>query len=81
MNDTSRKVAQRVADFYRAMTPLQVLEMIASLNRAARIIVESSLPPGLTREERRSGLPRRGRRGWLSLVPTRCTAASGCRRP
>lgn len=59
MNDTSAAVAQLVADRYRAMTPLERIQAVASLNETARIIVESSLSPSLTRVERRLAIARR----------------------
>ncbi len=59
MNDTSPAVARLVAERYRAMTPLERMEAVCSLNQTARIIVESSLPADLTREERRLAVARR----------------------
>jgi hypothetical protein len=59
MNDTSAAVAQLVADHHRDMTPEERLQVAASLYETARIIVDSSLPQGLTREERRLAIARR----------------------
>jgi hypothetical protein len=59
MNDTSAAVAQLVADHHRGMTPEERLRVAASLYETARIIVDSSLPQDLTREERRLAIARR----------------------
>jgi hypothetical protein len=59
MNDTSATVSQLVADRHRGMTPEERLHVAASLYETARIIVDSSLPPDLTREERRLAIARR----------------------
>ena len=59
MNDTSAAFAQLVADHHRDMTPEARLRVAASLFEAARMIVDSSLPQDLTREERRLAIARR----------------------
>jgi hypothetical protein len=59
MNDTSAEVAQRVAEIHRRMTPSERCLMAAAMFESARAIVESSLPPDLTREQRRLGVARR----------------------
>ena len=53
MNDTSDTVARVVNDRYASMTPEERMRIAASLYETARAIVESSLPDGLTREQRR----------------------------
>ena len=53
MNDTSDTVARMVHDRYASMTPEERMRIAASLYETARAIVESSLPDGLTREQRR----------------------------
>lgn len=59
MNDTSADVARRVAEHHRTLTPEERFAAASSLFETARRIVESSLPPGLTREERRLAVARR----------------------
>lgn len=59
MNDTSSKVAGMVADRHRAMTPAERWQAASSLHAAARAIVESALPSGLSRESRRLAVARR----------------------
>jgi hypothetical protein len=59
MNDTSDAIAKRVAEHHRKMTPEERLQVAASLYETARSIVDSSLPQGLTREERRLAIVRR----------------------
>jgi hypothetical protein len=59
MDDTSADVARRVADFYRGMTPSERCLVAASMFETARAIVESSLPPDLSREQRRLRVARR----------------------
>lgn len=53
MNDTPDPIARLVAARYAAMTPAERLEIVVSMRQSARAIVESSLPAGLTREQRR----------------------------
>lgn len=59
MSDTTPKVAALVAERHRRMTPAERVRIAAGLFDAARAIVESSLPPGLSPRERRLGLARR----------------------
>lgn len=59
MNDTDPKVEAMVRARYAAMTPLQRLEIASSMFDTARAIVASSLPPGLTREQRRYAIAKR----------------------
>jgi hypothetical protein len=59
MNDTCAAVAELVAERHRSMTPAERLVATSSLFETARAIVESSLPGGLTVEERRLAIVRR----------------------
>jgi hypothetical protein len=59
MNDTSAAVSELVVDRYRAMTPADRWLATSSLFETARTIVESSLPSGLTMEQRRLAIIRR----------------------
>ena len=59
MNDTSAKVAAIVAERHRRMTPEERVNIASTMFDTARAIVESSLPPGLTRRERRLALAER----------------------
>ena len=59
MNDTSPEFARIVADRHRAMTPEERLRIASDMFETARTLVESSLPPGLSRYERRLALIRR----------------------
>ena len=59
MNDTCAKVAAIVAERYRRMTPEGRVNIASTMFDTARAIVESSLPPGLTRRERRLALAER----------------------
>lgn len=59
MNDTSTEVSQLIIDRYRAMTPADRWLATSSLFETARAIVESSLPSGLTMEQRRLAIVRR----------------------
>jgi hypothetical protein len=59
MNDTSAAISEVVADRYRSMTPAERWSAAASLFETARKIVESSLPSGLTIEQRRLAIIRR----------------------
>lgn len=65
MSDTSPKVARLVAERYRQMTPDQRMRIASSMFETARRIVESSLPPNLTRRERRLAFARRLYAGGL----------------
>ncbi len=53
MNDTSPQIEALVTGRYAAMTALERLQILSSMFDTARAIVASSLPPGLSREERR----------------------------
>lgn len=59
MNDTPESVAKMVDDRHRAMTPLERLIVASSMFETARKVVESSLPNGLTAEQRRLAIARR----------------------
>lgn len=59
MNDTSADICKIVADRYRLMTPEERWVAASSLFETARKIVESSLPSGLTMEQRRLAIVRR----------------------
>src|ERR1700674_2602090 len=59
MNDTSAAISKVVADRYRSMTPAERWLAASSLFESARKIVESSLPSGLTPEQRRLAVVRR----------------------
>jgi hypothetical protein len=59
MNDTSAAISKLVDDRYRAMTPADRRLATSSLFETARTIVESSLPSGLTMEQRRLAIVRR----------------------
>jgi hypothetical protein len=59
MNDTPDHVAKLVTDRYASMTPTERVAMVVSMRQSARSIVESSLPPGLTREQRRYAIAKR----------------------
>jgi hypothetical protein len=59
MNDTSQKVAAMVAEYYRKMTPEERMKIASAMFDTARAIVESSLPPNLSRRERRLAYAKR----------------------
>ncbi|MGH8136145.1 MAG: hypothetical protein ACRER4_07335 [Steroidobacteraceae bacterium] len=59
MNDTATGFADIVAERHRAMTPAERLQAASDMFETARAIVDSSLPAGLTRYERRMALIRR----------------------
>lgn len=59
MNDTSADFARRMAAAHAAMTPEQRWRLASSMYDTARAIVDSSLPPALSRSERRAALARR----------------------
>jgi hypothetical protein len=52
MNDTSAAISEVVSERYRSMTPAERWLAASSLFETARKIVESSLPSGLTVEQR-----------------------------
>jgi uncharacterized protein YjiS (DUF1127 family) len=59
VNDTPDHIARLVADRHAAMTPAERVAILVSMRRSAHAIVESSLPPGLTREQRRYAIAKR----------------------
>ena len=59
MNDTSPEVAALVAERHRQMTPEERMRIASSMFDTARGIVESSLPPNLSRRERRLAYAKR----------------------
>ena len=59
MNDTSAATSEVVSDRYRSMTPAERWSAASSLYETARKIVDSSLPIGLTMEQRRLAIARR----------------------
>ena len=65
MNDTSPKIEAMVNERYRQMTSDERVRIAASMFETARAIVLSSLPPNLSRRERRLALARRFYSGEL----------------
>jgi hypothetical protein len=65
MNDTSPQFEAMVNERYRRMTPDERVRIAASMYDTARAIVLSSLPPGLSRRERRLAFARRLYEGEL----------------
>ena len=59
MTDTSPEIEKMVAERYRLMTPDQRMRIASSMFETARAIIESSLPPNLTRRERRLAFAKR----------------------
>ena len=59
MNDTSAEISKLVVERHRQMTPAERWLAASSLFETARKIVESSLPSGLTVEQRRLAVVRR----------------------
>ena len=59
MIDTSDTVARLVAEHHASMTAEERMRIAAALFETARAIVESSLPAGLTREQRRYAVAKR----------------------
>ena len=59
MNDSSAEILKIVAERHRSMTPEERCLAASSLFETARTIAESSLPSGLTPEERRLAVARR----------------------
>jgi hypothetical protein len=82
MNDASAAILKVVADRHRSMTPAQRCLAASSLFETARKIVESSLPGGLTLEQRRLAVVRRIYQNELPeaalMAHARYTAATGC---
>ncbi len=65
MSDTSPEFQKMVDDRYRSMTPEERMCLVSQMYNTARLIVESSLPAGLSREERRLSIARRFYAGEL----------------
>jgi hypothetical protein len=65
VNDTSPEFEAMVHERYRRMTPDERVRIAASMYDTARAIVLSSLPPGLSRRERRLAVVRRFYEGEL----------------
>jgi hypothetical protein len=65
MNDTSPEFEAMVDERYRRMTPDERVRIAASMYDTARAIVLSSLPPGLSRRERRLAFAKRFYEGEL----------------
>jgi hypothetical protein len=59
MRDTSREFERILRDRYAAMTSDERLQVVVSMRRTAIGIIESSLPPELTLEERRFAIAKR----------------------
>jgi hypothetical protein len=57
--DTSPEFARIVAARYAAMSVQERYEIVSSMRQTAVAIIESSLPPGLTREQRRYAIAKR----------------------
>jgi hypothetical protein len=65
MNDTSADMERLVTERYRQMTPDQRMKIASSMFETARKLIESSLPAGMTRRERRLAFARRLYEGEL----------------
>ena len=65
MNDTSPEMERIVTERYRRMSPDERMRIASSMFETARKIVESSLPPGMGRKERRLAWARRLYEGEL----------------
>jgi hypothetical protein len=59
VNDTSPEMDKMVAERYKLMTPDRRMRIASSMFETARAIIESSLPPNLTRRERRLAFAKR----------------------
>ena len=59
MNDTSAEMERIVTERYRQMSPDERIRIASSMFETARKIVESSLPAGMSRKERRLAWARR----------------------
>jgi hypothetical protein len=59
VNDTSSEMERMVTERYKLMTPDQRMKIASSMFETARAIIESSLPPTLSRRERRLAYARR----------------------
>jgi hypothetical protein len=65
VSDTSPEFEAMVEERYRHMSPDERVRIAASMYDTARAIVLSSLPPGLSRRERRLAFARRFYEGEL----------------
>jgi hypothetical protein len=65
MNDTSPEMERIVAERYRQMSADERMRITSSMFETARKIVESSLPTGMSRKERRLAWARRFYEGEL----------------
>ena len=65
MNDTSPKMERIVAERYRQMSVNERMRIASSMFETDRKIVESSLPAGMSRKERRLAWARRLYEGEL----------------
>jgi hypothetical protein len=74
MNDTTASMQRRVTERYRGMSPQERMRIASSMFETARRIVESSLPPNLTRTERRLACARRLYAGELPDAALRAYA-------
>jgi hypothetical protein len=59
VKDTSAEFDRIVRARYAAMSPLERMEIVGSLRQAAVAIIESSLPEGLSPEQRRYAVAKR----------------------
>lgn len=75
MNDTSEKMVAIIAERHRQMTPEMRMRIASQMFDTARAIVESSLPPHLTRQERRFALIERLYKDELPLAARQAFAA------
>jgi hypothetical protein len=65
VNDTSPEMERIVTERYRRMSPDERMRIASSMFETARKIVESSLPAGMGRKERRLAWARRLYEGEL----------------
>jgi len=65
VNDTSPEMERIVSERYRKMSPDERMRIASSMFETARKIVESSLPAGMSRKERRLAWARRLYEGEL----------------
>jgi hypothetical protein len=65
MNDTSPEMERIVTERYRRMSPDERVKIASSMFETARKIIESSLPPDMSRRERRLAFARRLYEGEL----------------
>lgn len=78
MNDTSEKMAALVAERHRKMSPEMRMRIASQMFDTARAIVESSLPPNLSLQERRLALIERLYGDELPLKAKLAFAQYGC---